>query len=475
MRGTLRPARRCSPRRGTRREPRRPTDGALAITSLIILLIAGTLSQVAGQLDDALAELLAWLPGFLEALWRLAVWAAVGWAVVVVVASLVRGRLLLVRDILLAELAAVTIAVVTSAIVLGDGWSFVSGLADTDDQPGFPPGLLTLATAAIATASPHLSRPYRHLGRWLIGSGFVAALLLEITLASGGVAAISVGLLAAALVHLAFGSPGGRPDAARIRLALEELGIDVDDLVPASMQREGAVLFDAHEADGRLAIKVYGRDAWDGQLLSTLWRLAWYRDTHRTARLSRVELVEHEGFVTLLADRAGVRVPNLRTAGSAGRGDALVVVRADGVVLAEAWATNIAARVEVGDDGVTRLWSELDRLHDAGITHRQIDLDRVLLHDDGTLGFGDLSSATVTGAPASRLRDRAQVLALSILVLGGPRALAVARTALGDEGAPRDLAVPPGGGGASPTARRARRRGGRSRRHPRPLHGGARR
>ena len=116
-------------------------------------------------------------------------------------------------------------------------------------------------------------------------------------------------------------------------LALEGLGISVDELAPASMHPEGTLQFDATDEDGPLSVKVYGRDAWDGQLLANAWRLAWYRDTQRTVRLSRLELVEHEGFVTLLADRAGVRVPRLVTAGSAGRGDALVVVRPDGVPL----------------------------------------------------------------------------------------------------------------------------------------------
>ena len=63
----------------------------------------------------------------------------------------------------------------------------------------------------------------------------------------------------------------------------------------------------------------------------TLWRLAWYRGTPTHACGSAAcELVEHEGFMTLLAERAGVRVPRLVTAGSAGQGDALVVVRPDG-------------------------------------------------------------------------------------------------------------------------------------------------
>ena len=66
------------------------------------------------------------------------------------------------------------------------------------------------------------------------------------------------------------------------------------------------MLFTGADSTGPITVKVYGRDAWDAQLLANVWRLAWYRGTQRTARLSRLELVEHEGFVTLLAERAGV-------------------------------------------------------------------------------------------------------------------------------------------------------------------------
>jgi tRNA A-37 threonylcarbamoyl transferase component Bud32 len=213
-------------------------------------------------------------------------------------------------------------------------------------------------------------------------------------------AAIAVGLLAAALVHIAVGSPGGRPTASRIVLALRGLGVAVDDLAPASMHGEGVVLFRGNDDQGALAVKVYGRDAWDGQLLSSLWRRAWYRDTQRTARLSRIELVEHEGFVTLLAERAGVRVPRIVTAGSAGRGDALVVVRPDG--------TPLSGDVTADADAVASLWNDLARLHRAGITHRRLDLDRVVLRPDGSVGFGDLASASVADTTAALLQDQAQ-------------------------------------------------------------------
>ncbi len=423
---------------------RRPTDVALAIASFLVLLIAGTLASVATQLDEAVADLLSSLPGFLDGIWRVVATSALVWAGLLLIISVVRRRTSLVRDLLFAALIGAAVAVIAGEVVVDDGWGVLSGLFELNDPPAFPPGLVTLTAAAFSTASPHLTRPFRHLGRWLLFGQAVAVVALGAAVGFGAVAAVAIGLLAAAGVHLAFGSPGGRPDAARIRLALQELGVDVDDLTPSSMQPYGAVLFDGHDADGPLLVKVYGRDAWDGQLLSTVWRLVWYRDTERLAQHSRFELVEHEGFVTVLAERTGARVPHLVTAGSAGRGDALVVVRPVGEPLGDA-----SGLARVDETGLAALWSQLALLHDAGITHRQVDLDRIVRHADGTLGFGDLSSASVTTSPARQLQDQAQVLALSIAALGEERALAVARTAVGAESLPQvlpylqDAAVPP--------------------------------
>ncbi len=161
--------------------------------------------------------------------------------------------------------------------------------------------------------------------------------------------------------------------------------------------------------------------------MTTLWRLAWYRGAQRTARLSRVELVEHEGFMTLLAERAGVRVPELITAGSAGQGDALVVVRPAGVAVG-------TDRPAVPDAAIDALWADLGRLHAAGIAHRRIDLDRVDVRTDGSLGFADLSSATVAETVEDRRQDEAQALALLFVLTGEERAVAAARRALGDDG-----------------------------------------
>ena len=249
---------------------------------------------------------------------------------------------------------------------------------------------------------------------------------------SGSVVALAVGTLAAAVVHLVAGSPGGRPTTSRIELALRELGVHVVEVTPPTMHAEGVVRSTARDADGPLAVKVYGRDAWDAQLLANLWRLAWYRGPQRSVRLTRLEFVEHEGFVNLLAERAGVRVPRLVTAGAPVRVTPSSSCGPTGDPLTDATA--------VSDAALDSLWADLQRLHAAGIAHQRLDLDRLVRRDDGSIGFGDLSSAIVAETAADRRRDEAQALAVGMVLVGEERAVAAARRSVGDE---RVLAVLP--------------------------------
>ena len=115
-----------------------------------------------------------------------------------------------------------------------------------------------------------------------ITAQLLGGLLLGATLASGAVAAVALGLLAGTTLHLVFGSPGGFPTVGRVRSALEDLGVDVDGLHPVSMGREGSVLLAGRDAVGPVQVKMYGRDAWDGELVASAWRRVWYRGTQRT-------------------------------------------------------------------------------------------------------------------------------------------------------------------------------------------------
>ena len=247
---------------------RRPTDVVLAVTSAVGVVIAGVAYRLLTEFEQAVSGVVANVPGFFDALWRLMFWVPVAWSIAVLVVAVVRGRLALARDLVAAIVVSLVGAAAAAAIVMDDGTGFNDLLFRVDGPPVFPPALLVAATALVATASPHLSRPFRNLDCWLIAFQFVGAIMLGAAVPSGGAAAIALGLLAAALVHLALGSPGGRPTVSRIQLALADLGFHVDDLAAAPVQPEGVVLFDGTDDDGPLLVKVYGRDAGDAQQLA---------------------------------------------------------------------------------------------------------------------------------------------------------------------------------------------------------------
>jgi hypothetical protein len=156
-----------------------------------------------------------------------------------------------------------------------------------------------------------------------------------------------------------------------------------------------------------------------------MWLYLWYRESRQSARLKGSELVEHEGFMTFLASRAGARVPEVVTAGRSGKGDALIVTRPTGRPLE---VDDIALTTEQIDS----LWEQLAILHAAGIAHHRIELDRVNRLSEGTACFGDMSSLSVQATESDQCRDRAQLLSLATLTAGEDAAVASARESLGD-------------------------------------------
>lgn len=405
---------------------RRPTDVAQVTVSSLVLLLTGVAFSIRGRTESALSQLVSSLPAGIDSLWRTLFVSAGLWAAALAPIALVRGRIALARDLVLAACAAVLLTGGLAMVVMSDGRSLASLLVDPNGPPVYPPAALAVVTALLSTASPHVTRPARHLGRWASGLGALALVGLGTTTTSGAIGGVAVGLIAAGTVHLLFGSPGGRPTTGRIELAVRGLGVDVRELHPAEMQPAGVLVLRGTDDRGPLLVKVYGRDAWDAQLLTIVWRRFWYRGAEGSLRLSRVQLVEHEAFVTLLAERAGVSVPQVVTAGSAGRGDALLVVRHDGLV-------PVAGPDAAATDFVRNVWANLRTLHAAGIAHGRLDIDRVLRDSRGQAVFADLSSATVVDSPHEMVTDQAQLLGLSLILLDPDRAVAIARAELGDD------------------------------------------
>jgi uncharacterized membrane protein YbhN (UPF0104 family)/tRNA A-37 threonylcarbamoyl transferase component Bud32 len=406
---------------------RRPTDVVLLV--LTVLTVAGLSFPAPGptSFDSLVTDLVRNLPGLFGWFWEISYDLLIAWMLVLVVVALVaRGRKRLLVEEVLAGALAFGVALLAGRLA-GTDWSdSFRALAASGSPPVYVAVRLALATAVVVMASPYLARPLRYVGRAVVGIGAVAAIALETALPIGMVAAFAVGIGSAAIVHLLFGSPAGRLTLGQVADALAELGVDATGLRQAPLEPRGVAIATAETPAGRaLLVKVYGRDAWDGQLLASAWSALWYRGDTPHLVLGRRQQVEHEAFVTLLAERAGVSVLPVVAAGMASEQDALLVTEATGRPL------RALGPGEIDDELLNGIWANAARLHALGVAHRRLDASRIVVQPDATPAFGDFGGAEVAADDADIAADRAQVLVATALGAGPERAASAALAALG--------------------------------------------
>jgi glycosyltransferase 2 family protein len=402
---------------------RRPTDAVMLLSTLALLLWSAMLVDTAGSgFHGALADLIETAPNLLDPLWQVLQDLLVVWTLLVLGLALVRRHLELVRDLVIATVAVVIAAAVTGRLAAGEWPDLWAGAVQRETPVDFPPLVLAMATAVISVASPHLTRPYRYAGRWLVLLGALSAAMLGLSDPGGTGGAVALGWAVAAGVHLVAGSPGGLPSMRRIRAGLLGLGVDAEVLGIASQQ--GVVWAHARDEHGReFDVKVYGRDAWDGQLLVSVWRFLWYRDGGPTLSLTRLQQVEHEAFLTLLADARGVPVVSTLAAGLDAGGDALLVTERVGRGLDEIGPGATDAQLAAA-------WTTVAQLHSAGISHGGIRPGCVRVVDDEAR-LSDFARAEVSPTRDAQLIDQAQLLVATAMAVGPERAVSVAADVVG--------------------------------------------
>ena len=402
---------------------RRPTDVTLLIVTGSLLLWSAVEADGASFLRVSVNGILSNLPHVLDPVWEILHDLILVWAVGLLLLALIRKHWLLCRDMLAGLVVTYLVGAAIGRMATGDWPRLFEGVMQEHRPLDFPSLGLSGAVALISIASPHLARPLRYAGRWVLVLGALAYGVLGVTEAGHALGAVALGWAIAATIHLALGSPGGLPSLERVRHGLAGLGIEAE---PTSVEsRSGVVTVTAHTPDGReLDVKVFGRDAWDGQFLVSLWRFIWYRDSGPTLSLSRLQQVEHEAFLNLLADRRGVPVARVIAAGLDLGGDALLVAERVGVGLDTAAPT---------EQQLADVWSALAKLHAAGIAIGALAPSGIRVVGD-EVRFADFASAEVAPPGAEKVVDRAQLLVATATVVGIDRAVAAAHAALGTDG-----------------------------------------
>ncbi len=408
---------------------RRPTDGLLLALAIVGGVVLSFSAPGPTAFDTAATDLVAQLPGLAGWFWEVAYDLLIIWSFCLLLLSLFApGRRLLFLYEVLAVAAGLGFAILAGSVSGIDPSKSLSGLINSTSPPIYVATRVAIATTVIVTASPFLTRPIRLVGRWLIAIGALSGIALGAALPIGVGAGFLIGLGSAALVHLVFGSPGGRLTLDQVTEALRELGVVATATRDAPLQPRGVALTLASTPEGRpLVVKVFGRDAQDGQLVAATWSAIWRRGA-KPVSAGRLEQVEHEAFLTLAAERGGTPVMTAIAAGETDQGDALLVLDADGRRLGSLDAN------EMTPDLLREYWKALGGLHKLGISHGRVDAQSLVVRTDGSAALTDLGAAHVAAPEGSLRTDQAQLLVTTALLADADRALTAAAGVLGNEG-----------------------------------------
>lgn len=415
---------------GDGRHHRRGSD-ALRLIAAVLALVACEL-VIRADSSSELAVVRALTPPPQGIRWLVAtVWylGSLGVIAFLAVSAVLTRNRRAARDVVLAGLGTWAVSGIL-VLVLGatGGRSPFPGLLSIDQE--FPLVRIAASVAVAGAAMPYLARGFQRLVVIAVALAALATVVYGAGLPVSVLGSLALGWGVTAGVHLALGSPSGLPSGEEVAAMLADIGVLLTGVAPREPQQWGAAHYQGHDRSGVVDVTLYGRDAHDAQLLGKLWRALIYRDSGPTVSLTRLQAVEHEAYVTLLAQRAGAEVPEIVAAGTAGpSSDAVVVSRPP----APHRLGDVPADL-VDDSTAERLFQTMARLRAARIAHGAVSPETVAIDmGTGSAGLLDFRRGS-SSAPDRRLdRDAAGALASVAMAIGPARAVAAAHRGLGDD------------------------------------------
>ena len=414
---------------GSGQRRRRGSDGVRLAVAVLTLGCCLLVIRYDSRVDRAITQVIHPPPWSITWLVTVVYQAgSFGVVVVLVGLALLARRWEIARDI---GLSAAGTAAVCGILIgfLGSRGGRPAGIVIGDYHMSFP--VLQIALfAAIATAGlPYLARGVQRLVEIFIVLVALAAAVGGHGLPLNVLGSLVIGWGVTAVVRLVFGSPLGLPSADDVRLLLDELGIRASHVHPAPRQVWGVAKYEAVEMPRagslgqRLGVEVYGRDAADAKILTKAGRFVLYRDSGPSLTFTRLQQVEHEAFLTVRAGQAGVAVPEIIEAGTAGPSkDALLAYR-----LPAGTTLTGADPHDVGDAALDDLYRQLLILRRARIAHGAISGDALLVDPAAqTVVVTDFRNAVSNATPDQLDRDLASALATTAVAVGAERAAAAA-------------------------------------------------
>ena len=276
----------------------------------------------------------------------------------------------------------------------------LEGVINSTSPPIYVATRIAVATAVIVTASPDLARPLRLIGRWLIAIGMVSSIALGAALPIGVAGRVPHRVRIGRRWSTCSSAPqaGGSRSTRSPRCSGSSASTPPRRAMPRCSRGAWPSPSRRRPRDGRSLVKVFGRDAQDGQLVAATWYAIWHRGAKRV-RAGRLAAGRARG-VPDAGRRAGRRG---RDAGARGRRDpsgrCVLVLDASARTLGSLEAS------EIDDERLSGSWRVLGGLHALGISHGHVDATTAGRADDGSAALTDFGAAQVARA-RGRAEDR---------------------------------------------------------------------
>ncbi|MFF4594209.1 flippase-like domain-containing protein [Amycolatopsis sp. NPDC001319] len=288
----------------------------------------------------------------------------------------------------------------------------------------FPSVPAAIAAAMATVAAPYLTVKVRNLA-WAVAVLAAAAdVYLGGHLPLGAFAGVFLGWGAGTIIHLVLGAPGRRTSAEAVHHALDVAGLNPVRVLPVEQGTRGPLQFTVDTSTGdRLRVEIVRRLHRRAGAWYRLRRLLASLDAEDDPPLSTTyHEAEHEAFVTLFADRAGVRTPPVVSVCETEHGSPLLVRReVEGRRLGSA---------EIGEPVLDGIWRQVAILSEARIAHHDLRPENFLVDTAGDVWLLDFTFGRVSAAPARCAQDLAEALVSLTALVGVERTVRSARRTL---------------------------------------------
>jgi undecaprenyl-diphosphatase len=173
--------------------------------------------------------------------------------------------------------------------------------------------------------------------------------------------------------------------------------------------------------------KVITTEHRDADALYKLARLVMFRHLEDEAPFnSPQQVAEHEAYVTLMAERAGVRVARVRGSAKFAHSSVLVLDFIEGATGLDRLRADTDATVMLRD-----AWQQIALLHGARIAHRDLRLANLIIDAEGRVRIVDFGFAEETASERLMAMDVAEFLTATALQFGIDEAVQAAMSGIG--------------------------------------------